>query len=486
MKISDLKTYKVVSGATPVSIPQQPKSTTDKILGAAQGVSDFIGAKGITEQFGSSLARTGLKLSGQKEAAARVGNPSLKEVVGSAIQTGANLLPGAGVGARLATKVAVGAGTGYAFDVGSKLQQDKSVPQSLTPGLGTAVGAGLPVAGAIIKPVARIIGRLFKGLGSGLSGASTNNIETIVNNPKEALRVSQELARTGNNQVLEKNAREIVGGVSRIRQEARTAYGEGLSQLKAEDIDPKKFRASVQSFLDENGVSSKGNERFFDNIEFEDPKNVQRASNLIDELSTVELNGLSLRNLLNKVENMRFKTATSDERLAFNAFTKNMAASIKGAIEGSTGKLGEINQKFSQDMQLAEAAEDIFGSVDFKNLPEVLKASKKLEGLFEQKGLAPDVVDRFLTRIGIEPQNFRTSEAVRQISNKVSGANAKGLSVSEVTQQLTSAVVTPQMIKNLSIATGLTKEALMPFLQAMKPAARNIVIQALLQANRED
>lgn len=186
------------------------------------------------------------------------------------------------------------------------------------------------------------------------------------------------------------------------------------------------------------------------------------------------------------IESAAYKVATSDERLSFNAFVKDLAGSLKESISHSTEKLDEINRAFSQDMQLAEATQNIFGKVNFKNLPEVVRASQKLEGLFNQKGLAPDVVDQFLTRIGIPPSNFRTSEAVRQISNKTSGGNSVGLSLGEITQEITSAVVTPQMVKNLSIVTGLAKETLMPFLQKMKPAARNVLIQALLQMNQED
>lgn len=73
-----------------------------------------------------------------------------REVVGSAISTGALFAPGAAKGASLAKKVAAGAATGYAFDIGSKLQDKaKSIEESLTPGLGTAVGAALPILGKI-------------------------------------------------------------------------------------------------------------------------------------------------------------------------------------------------------------------------------------------------------------------------------------------------------------------------------------------------
>lgn len=114
---------------------------------AANSVSNFIGASGIVDQFSSSLARTGLRLSGNSEAANQVGNPSMKEVVGSAIQTGANFVPG-GVGGSLAKKVSLGALMGQMSDTGSDLQADKSIKESLQPGAEAAISANIPFLGA--------------------------------------------------------------------------------------------------------------------------------------------------------------------------------------------------------------------------------------------------------------------------------------------------------------------------------------------------
>lgn len=483
MNIKDLKpgSYAVVS-SNPQS--QQQESSPKPI---ANQITDFFGAKGLTDLAGSQIAKFGLAASGNTDAANRVQQPSMKEVLGSSAQFGANFLPAAGVGAGLLGKAAVGAGTGYAMDVGSKLQQDKSIPEAVTPGIGTAVGTVLPVGGAGIALGGRIMGRLFKGLGSGISGVSTKTLDEMLNNPEVAQQATEKLAKSGNFKVIEDNAKTIVNGVSKIRQEARKAYGEGLAQLKTTDINPQTFRQSIQTFLDKNKVSldEKTNTRFLDNVEFSEPKNLQKASNLVDELSKVELNGLSLSKLLNKIEDSRFKTATSDERLAFNAFIKDLAESVKGAISGSTNKLGEIKKKFSQDMQLTEAAEGVFGGVDFKNVSEVAKVAKKLESLFNQKGLDPKTTDDFLRRIGIKPEDFRASEAVRQIGNKEPMApNAPGFNIGEIFRTLTGSLITPENIRTLTIKTGLAQEKLAPFLQSLQvlsSPAQKAVMQALLQ-----
>ena len=456
----------------------------DTVNKVAQGVTDFVGAKGISEQYGASLARA----LAPKQEKDYVEFPSEKKVVGSAIQSGANLIPGVGGVAGkgvlgLAKKVGVGAGTGYAMDVGSKVQNDQASP--LIPGIGTAVGAAIPLGGAVIKPANAIIGRLMKGLGSGLSGVSTETIDRIVQNPRMAQQASDKIAKAGKDRVLEENARTIVEGVSKVRQEARKAYGNALGALKAEDIDPQKFRQGIQPVLDKYGISTTGGERTLSGVEFSEQKNLDKASALIDELSRSELDGGSVRGLINKIDDAKYKVATTDERLSFNAFLKDLGEGLKGAVSGSTDKLDTMNAQFSSDMELAEAVQNIFGKVKFKNLPEVVRASQKLDNMFAQKGLAPEVVDNFLKRIGISPEDFKTTEAVRQISGKESGANARGLGIGEIMQQATSAVVTPEMVKNLSILTGVSNEALAPVLEQMKPFARNALIQALLQGNQD-
>jgi len=490
MKITDLKNYKVLPGVySPVSVTQQtqPKKSfgenfVDTALNTGTNITNFLGGKAVADTFGSELAKIG-KSQQEKDIISRE-QPGIKETIGSGIQLGANFLPGAGVGASLATKIAVGAATGLAFDVGSQLQDKDKKISDIHPGIGTLVGGVLPVGGAVIGLGAKIIGRLFKGLGSGLSGVSTKTIDTILENPKVAQEVTNAIAKEGGSKILEKNAKQIINGVSTIRQQARKAFGEGLETLSETDIAPKTFRDSVQKTLDKYGVFIEKGKKVLSGVEFTDPKNIAKASELIDRLSNVKLDGKSLRKLADDIENSAFKVATSDERLSYNVFVKDLSTALKDSISASTPKLSEINKAFSQDMQLVEAVEDIFGKVDYKNLSEVVKASKKLEALFAQKGLAPDVIDNFLKRIGINPSDFKVSEAVRQITDKTTGGNTKGLTFGEIMQQVTSSVITPQLIRDISIKTGIADKALTPLLKSLKglsPALQKTLIQALLQ-----
>ena len=466
--------------------PAQPQSLVDTIGNAAQGVSNFVGAKGLTDLAGSQLAKLGLAASGNMNAANRVEEPSMKQVLGSAVQTGANFIPGAGEGANLAIKAGLGAMTGYAIDTGSKLQAND--PTAGQPGAATAVGTVLPVAAGVAKPAAAFVGRLFKGLGSELSGVSSKTIDQILNNPKAAQKAAQLIQKSGQSDLLEQNAKTIVNGIAGLKKEARGNFGNALEGLKAEDINPKAFRDAIQPVLDKFGVSSKNGQRTLANVEFTDPKNIQKASDLIDKLTTPpggEMNGASLRKLADDIDSAKYKTATSDERLSFNAFLKDLSAGVKGAINASTDKLGEANKAFSHDMQLAQTAEGEFGKVQFKNLPEIVKASKQIETLFQKKGIAPEKVNDFLTRIGIDPTEFNAGEAVRQIGSRESGKNSVGTGVGEMLRGITSAVVTPKMVGDVATVTGLAKESVEPFLKGLSTSARNAVLQALAQTAQQ-
>lgn len=515
MTIDDLKgNYTVVGNkavATPEQVEEQPKETF------MNKVNDFFGGKGVAEAIGTQEARnevlgnkTGAvqfdysKLSPQatqrlkdkgvptnqedqnKEVAKSIQGPSAKEIIGSVAQLGANFIPGAGEGAGLLEKVAKGAATGYAFDVGHNLQdKDKNVGQSLIPGVGTVAGGTLPLAGALVNKVAApIIGRLFKGLGSGLSGASSDMIQQIVDNPEAAQKVSRQISENGGDKVLEQNAKSILDGVSKIRKESSAAFGKGLEELKGTDINPTTFRQQTQDFFDRHNIYiGEDGSRNLAGVEFDDPKNLQKASDLIDRLQNAELDGASLRKLSDDIENAKYKTATSDERLSFNSFIADLSKTVKNAVVKSTDKLTDINAAYSSDRQLAESVQKIFGKVKFNNLPEVLQASQKLESLFNQKGLAPKVVDDFLTRIGINPEEFRAGEAVRQIGNKAETQNSVGTGVGEIMRNVTSAIVTPDMVKNAAIKTGMAKGAMKKALEVMSTPARNAFLQALESAS---
>lgn len=472
-----------------LDVPQQvapEQSLGQKVTG---GLDAVFGGK----QIGESVVKAGTNLANLATGGISKFNAGLPEntvnvpqLAGDYLKAGSNFLPGSGKGAGLVAKTAMGAGTGYAMDVGSNLKNSQPAP--FTPGVGTAVMGALPVVGAaVVKPATAIVGRLLKGLGSGLSGVSGDTIDKIVSNPEAAQKASNLIAKQGNSKVLEDNARTIINGVSQIKKDAGAAYSKGLDSLSHVDIKPENLKEGFFGALEKHGVSVNPDGKIdFSNAEFLDPRIQQKAETVIHTLNgATDLSGTGVRKLMDQVDSAKFKSAPDGDRQAFNAFMGDLKNGLKEGVNKSTDKLGEINKSYSSDMELTQAAQNILGKVKFKNLPEVVNAANKLEKMFAQKGIEPEVVDKFLTRAGINPSDFKTTEAVRQIGNQKDAANSKGLGVGEVMREVTSAVVTPEMVKNVAIATGLAKEKVEPFLSGLSPAIRNTVLQALLQSNAQ-
>lgn len=132
-----------------------------------QKVGGFLGIEKLGRRIGSELVKLtpegkelkSLKESGQvspeeyKEIT--TGGVSNREAIGSAITTATMLTPvGLAAKAGLGARVLAGAGMGYGLDVGAKLQDvEKPIEEAFAPGIGTAVGAVLPLIGAVVGKV---------------------------------------------------------------------------------------------------------------------------------------------------------------------------------------------------------------------------------------------------------------------------------------------------------------------------------------------
>lgn len=352
-------------------------------------------------------------------------------------------------------------------------------------GKDAAIAAGtdlaLSGAGAALQPVKRLIGRLLKGTSSALSGAPVSQIDDILKNPT----LAKEIASKEGSVVLKDNVNTIANGVQTIKQQARATFGKGLSELAETDIKPDVFRSQTQGVLDKYGSKIVKGKRVLENVEFDDPKNIQKASELVDRLANAKLDGKSLRKLADDIDNAVYKTATSDERLAYNAFVKDLSGQLRKAVTSSTDKLKEINTQFSNDMKIAQAMEGIFGKVQFKNTNELNRISQRLESLAKQKGMSPEILDDFLTRIGIEPTDFRASEATRQIGNLAQQSNTVGANPFEIIRSATSSIVTPKMVRDIAIKTGLAEEPLNRFLSSVEPTVRASFLKLILNVSDE-
>jgi hypothetical protein len=165
---------------------QQSMDLQTKLLEKIKSTKD---AGGDTTRLEAALQGLNETIAHEGGQAADLGTQGLsdKEVIGSGLQLAANAIPGLDTGASgvltkgapalastLGQKVLEGAATGYVNDVGNKLQNDTTdgaQGKDFTPGLGTAIGAALPL--------------VFKGL-SNLFDSSGESILTKAIRPTAA------------------------------------------------------------------------------------------------------------------------------------------------------------------------------------------------------------------------------------------------------------------------------------------------------------
>jgi hypothetical protein len=164
-----------------------------------------------------------LQESGNKVTDLGTGGLSNKEVIGSAIQLGANAIPGAGEEAGLLEKSAIGAGQGYAYDVGNQLQnKDKSIGDAFIPGAGTVIGGALP--GAM-----DLVGTVAKHVAGFTSGTGPEAIQRAVDNPDAVGKAVKEYATTPEaKQTLVDKAK---AAVSQFIQDKQSEYGASLDKF---------------------------------------------------------------------------------------------------------------------------------------------------------------------------------------------------------------------------------------------------------------
>jgi len=372
----------------------------------------------------------------------------------------------------------------------------KIIPRALTSGtvasvqagdigVETAIASGIetafPVAGKILKPATKLISGLFRNIGSALSGVPSETLQKISSNPNVANDVIKVLKESGKDSVLRENTKTILNGIQQIKRESSSMFAKGIESLSKTDIKPNIIKDEIKSVITNNkGLLSKTGFSL-KNTEFSsDPKLVKSASALINSIDkSKDLSGRGVKKLMDLAENTKLKTATTDTSISFNRFIDDIKNGLENSISKSTNKLSSIKKQYSSERQLVDAIQGILGKVKFNNEKELVAVSKRLNTAFKDSDLTESELDKFLTRIGITPDDFKTSEAVRQISNIKAGANAMGTNRMEIVRSLSGSILTPKMVRDVAVLTGKSEELLKPILENLNPTMRASLIDLL-------
>lgn len=219
-----------------------------EVAGAALGTALDVGLAG---SFGSKGAETG-KLLTKSPAIAGVAEkagiattqPVAKTIEEIAAESAKKTATQSAV--NVAKDVTKGAATGYGYDVAGNAQANKD--NVFKPGLGTAVGAGIPLAAEAVKGLGYIAKEVAKHASSTLSGVPKDAIEHAFQNPEAVQSAMRKAAEDPDNsaQKILSNAQEAMDTLKKARSDA---YQQGLEKLQNETSYTKNGQLYVKRAL---------------------------------------------------------------------------------------------------------------------------------------------------------------------------------------------------------------------------------------------
>ena len=255
--------YKAKYQSQPVEEPIQKPTLMQK---AGSVIDSIFGGGKIGEAIGTGIGYA--MASPEEKKFYDTSIPSAGELAGSALQSASLFTPvgrvagaigtgltkaGLGLGAKTIGNIGAGAVAGEAFDVASNLQQGKTGLDVVKPGLGTAIGGGIPLVGPAVRGVTRL-GAESLGVST---GAGYGAIKELFNASAKGGQVKKTAIEALRGQIApEQIVNEAKGALDQIKQSRTSAYTTSLAQLKEnkQSFDISPVIKSVKDNLNKFGV----------------------------------------------------------------------------------------------------------------------------------------------------------------------------------------------------------------------------------------
>ncbi len=311
-----------------------------------------------------------------------------KDVIGSAISTAATAIPGASAGASLLTKTIAGGATGYAFDVGSNLQnKDKTLGQDFTPGLGTIVGATLPFAGYLISSLSKKIAGFTAGTGEDV-------IQRAIDNPDAVGEAISKYAKTP------EAKEELVSTASSAVQDFVKAKGQefgntinNLAVKEGGEISKQPALEALKKSLEDFGItlSPEGLDFTNSNLTKEAESTLNQVFDKITNWSDETPKGLdSLRQYLKgEMGNYKIQGSSKVDSI-LNTTMKAIRSHLTDEIPGYAEMLQNFSEKSSTTTALLKELQLAGTAKPSTKLANILKIFKKdptvLDNLYKVMG----------------------------------------------------------------------------------------------------
>lgn len=277
--LGEEKYNEFVSNAT---IPQQQATTSEGFLQkTGETLGNVFGGNVVGQAIGRQIAKgnlgetiqkiaVGRDLSPEEEALVEAG-PSAKQIAGdvaksallftpvaktaSLVQKGLTKL-GLVKGTGVASNVVTGAGVGAGTDISTNIAQGEEANL----GLGTALGAGIPIAspviGAIAKASAKLVGQGTAEIGGALTGTSAETLEQAFTasraGGKQAEQFTEALRGNTTPESLVNKTRENISLISNQRQQL---FKETLNELGDTVVPTNIAKNNFRKELESTGIT---------------------------------------------------------------------------------------------------------------------------------------------------------------------------------------------------------------------------------------
>jgi hypothetical protein len=265
-----------------------------------------------------------------------------------------------GIGTKTAIHSAVGAGTGYGYDVSQNLQNGKTGTDAFAPGMGTAAGAIIPLgigafqaASAITADQApRVINSLIKPNAASFSYG------------KNPGRTVSEMGITGNS--IEDFAHNIGTAKNEVGSQLGAIYSNPANA--GVRIDATPVLTQLDSTIQEAAKGGKNNQGIVTALQnvkdallhdhgVDGDGNIVKINAAPNDLSS--LNPQQAFNLKSKIADLTQFTGRPSDDKTVNSTLKSMYGDLKnmlnGAVQGNNPEISDFNQKYA-DLTSAELA----------------------------------------------------------------------------------------------------------------------------------
>lgn len=345
----------------------------------------------------------------------------LKPVLKTAIPTVAKEVVATGVKS-LAKKSAVGAGIGYGYDVTQSMQAGESLPDILTPGYGTLVGAAIPIGVAGAKGVYTGTKAIAKGIGKGISkvaqyGADISD-EAVADYLAKTKKVDSLIAKNATPE----QALEIAqGAVRNLRKNMSNDWQDAV------DIIKSKYTNNIT--LDANRLKQVNNiaEKFGDDI----LNKVDEAGN-ITRINPLQMNvddSLTLLKNINELYSKRI-VRESAEGIPVRSFKDFFKKNIISNFGGDKGEIATLYNNYASKSEILNAADDIVKAYETGNPIKQSTSLGRIKSIYrENKGAYLKAIKDLEAETGVDITSYITASELGKglTSSKVLTAGGAGI-----------------------------------------------------------